>query len=163
MNDLLYGISLIVLIVLNITLVALRRYDLRKARRADENLKREESVEELGNIINETKWSKDVMDKLDKIADNQNVLSEALLTVLRRDLMEIIKQIVSINRQRNTKSSKWYNVEKRIAEYDILEVDLNSTYTAYKNLGGNCYIDKRYADCIGIIELTRRSADKEDE
>lgn len=160
MSETLQLVSLIIVIVLNIVLLLTNLYNLRKQRHMFKKDRRGQMLEELNTLIGESDFSRNIMNKLEKIYDKQGTLNDALIHVLRRNLLELSERVIYINRKRNTKSSKWYDLEIRLAEYDILEQELDEGFRSYKELGGNHCIEERYSEAKEIIRLARRESEE---
>ncbi len=163
MKEILTIISLAVGIVSVLLIVALNYIALKKLRKADAEERKAERLcresMQLSEAMEETEYGKKVIDKLNKITEAQNLFSQSLLHILRRDLLEVTDDIMYINRKRNTRASKWSNLEERLKRYEVLEEIMDSCYISYSRLGGNHAIKEIYRECKAIVRETQRAAE----
>ena len=159
MKEILTVISLAVGIVSALLIVALNYMTLKKLMKAEAKERDIENRMRLSEAMEETEYGKKVIKKLDEITEAQNLFSQSLLHILRRDLLAVTDEIMYINRKRNTQSSKWSKLEERLKRYEVLEEVMDSCYISYSRLGGNHSIEERYRECKSIIKETQRAAE----
>ena len=159
MKEILTVISLAVGIVSVLLIVVLNYMTLKKLRKANAEERDAEKRMQLSRAMEETEYGKKVIEKLNEITEAQNLFSQSLLHILRRDLLAVIDEIMYINRKRNTQASKWSNLEERLRRYEVLEEVMDGCYISYSRLGGNYTIEERYRECKAIIRETQRAAE----
>lgn len=163
MKEILTIISLAVGIVSVLLIVALNYMTLKKLRKADAEERNAERMcresMQLSDAMERTEYGKKVMDKLNEITEAQNLFSQSLLHILRTDLLAVTDDIMYINRKRNTRGSKWSNLEERLRRYEVLEEIMDGCFISYSRLGGNHAITERYRECKAIIRETQRAAE----
>ncbi|MFA5623384.1 MAG: hypothetical protein WC981_04100 [Candidatus Dojkabacteria bacterium] len=127
----------------------------------EESKKEREEVESLriGRVVENTEFSKKVINKLSRIEESQGTYSRALLHILRTDLLTYTDEIFYINRKRNTRGSKWVNLQSRLDRYNVLEEVIDNCFESYKSLGGNCYLEEKYNESKAIIKETKKQAE----
>lgn len=159
MKEVLTVVSLAVGILSALLIVALNCMTLKKLMKAEAKERDIENRMRLSEAMEETEYGKKVMDKLNEITEAQKLFSQSLLHILRRDLLAVTDEIMYINRKRNTRASKWSNLEERLRRYEVLEEEMDSCYMSYKRLGGNYAVEERYKECKAIIRETQRAAE----
>lgn len=145
-------ISVAMIIILNYTTLSKLRKVGVATRQGQKNVALSEAIEA-------TPYGQTIMQKLDQINDAQNLFSQSLLHILRTDLLSVTDEIMYINRKRNTRASKWSNLEERLRRYEVLEDIMDSCFISYNRLGGNSNIKERYRECKAIIRETQRMSE----
>ena len=143
-------------------IIVMNYYKLRKMRGELALEKRNQQNEEVCLYLEQSKFGVRLISKLDKISENQEISNEALVHMLRSDLMKMTDEIMYVHRKRNTKGSKWYAVGKRLAKFNEIEEVMDGCFKSYVSLGGNHNMEIRYQDCKQIISETRKAAEDND-
>lgn len=152
-------VSMIVGLISVMIVIAINYITLKKMRRESAMEKVKEKVMILDSHLEQSIFGQKVLASLNNIEKSQGIYSEALLHMLRRDLLNFIDDILYINRKKNTKGSKWSNLEVRLERYSILEEVMDNCYKSYSLLGGNHYIEEMYHEAKTVIKETRRQTE----
>ena len=160
MKEALTVLSLAISIISVVLVIAINWNTLRKMRRTELAERAIEKRVRLGKEMQDTEFGKQVIYKLDAISEAQEVYSQSLLHILRTDLLTVTDEIFYINRKRNTKSSKWSNLNERLRRFEVLEEIMDDCYASYVRLGGNHFMKDRYKEAKAIILETQRQSEE---
>ena len=141
-------------------IIAMNWTTLKKLKRAE---KKEEELAcnaRLSKQLEETEYGQKILQRLEGIAQTQELYNKALVSTLRNDLLSVTDEVLYINRKRNTKSSKWYSLATRRERFELLEEIMDCAFDTYKMLGGNHIIEDRYKECKAIIKEAKKQAEE---
>lgn len=152
-------ISIAVSTVATLLVIAINTNTIKKIKRENDKERKEVEAQKMDRLMENSSFSKKILRKLVDIEESQGMYSNALLHILRTDLLTYTDEIFYINRKRNTRGSKWGSLQNRLDRYNVLEEVIDNCFESYKGLGGNCYLEEKYRESKAIIRETQKQAE----